>query len=706
MADLEERFRSLSRTRAPDLWPDASTRRPGPLPPPPTARRVVTAVVALAIAAAAIFGTAIVFLGGTPPPAAPMTTGRIAFSGYDGTTWQIYTVEPDGSGLTQLTTMSDLGVATEPAWSPDGRQIAFVVVEDGGSGRSDIWLMESDGGNAHPISDGPGSSWAPTWSPDGTRIAFMHSSDGAEQVWIMDADGSDPQAFTRCGGPECLRDDSPAWSPDGESIAFVRESGAGAVIPVSIEVWPADGSGDLRSIPITGALWAMELAWSPDGLQLAFTRSLEEGRGFGLAVVDADGSDLRRLTDVPTAQGAAWSPDGRQLAFMANVQETGRESLFVMNADGTGLREIPGLPLEAASPSWQSLPTEPTVEPSPSEPASVEVRVTTTRVAEFPSAVAFGEGGVWVASCCTDGSGAGEVTRLDPATGDIVARIPVRAVPGWDFGGAGLTVASGSVWTYGPTQRVEGGCCDGVVTRIDPGTNSIIDELVLLGITDGDLWVDGDAVYVLGFAAEGPGLELARLSGTTHEVAWRVKVPGQWSQTVFLAGGSVWVLGTAPDAEGPVEVTTWYRLDPETGALLDELELPASQYIPAVHEDTVWYRTQYGAQLLDLTSGELVGGPIRPGQGGCCIGPFVSDGAGGVWVVSSPGAGIERSIWHIDASGTVVASGTIEDKDTFDRMAGQSYAFDPETQTIWVQHYEDSVTRVEVADDSGDEPSA
>jgi TolB protein len=653
-------------------------------------------VVALAIAAAAILGTAIVFLGGTPRPVAPVTTGRIAFSGADGTTWQIYSVEPDGSGLTQLTTMSDLEVATEPAWSPDGGQIAFVVVEDGGSGRSDIWLMEADGGNAHPITDGPGSSWAPTWSPDGTRIAYTHAPPGErDRIGIIGADGSNPDSFTLCG-TECLSDSSPAWSPDGERIAFVRESGAGAVIPVSIEVWPADGSGDLRSIPITGALWAMELAWSPDGLQLAFTRSLEEGRGFGLAVVDVDGSDLRRLTEVPTAQGAAWSPDGRQITFMANVQKTGRESLFVMNADGTEVRKIPGLPLEATSPSWQPLPPESTVEPSPSEPMTVEVRVTTTRVAEFSSAVAFGEGGVWVTSCCTDGSGAGEVSRLDPATGGVVASIPVRAVPVWDFGGAGLTVASGSVWTLGSTQRAEGGCCDGVVSRIDPATNSIVDELVLPGITDGDLWVDGDAVYVLGFAAEGPGLDLARLSATTHEVAWRVQVPGQWSQTVFVAGGSVWVLGTAPDAHGSVEVTTWYRLDPETGELLAELGLPQSQYIPAVHEDTVWYRTEDGPQLFDTTSGELVGGPVQPGPG-CCTGPFVSDGAGGVWVVSSPGAGIERSIWHIDPSGTVVASGTIEDKDTFDQMAGQSYGFDPETQTLWVQHYGDSVTRIEIA---------
>ena len=67
-------------------------------------------------------------------------------------------------------------------------------------------------------------------------------------------------------------------------------------------------------------------------------------------------------------------------------------------------------------------------------------------------------------------------------------------------------------------------------------------------------------------------------------------------------------------------------------------------------------------------------------------------------VVSSPGAGLERSIWHVDASGAVVEGGTIEDKDTFERMLGQSYAFDPETKTIWVQHYKDEVTRIQIVE--------
>ena len=337
----------------------------------------------------------------------------------------------------------------------------------------------------------------------------------------------------------------------------------------------------------------------------------------------------------------------------------------------------------------------------------MQVHVTTTRgVAAFPSAVAVGGGGVWVTALDQDGSGAGEVIRLSPETGEVVARVPVRAAPGWEFGGAGITVANGSVWVVG---EVGGGqtCCHAFVSRIDASTNEVTDQIELSGGQDfgNDVWVDGDAMYVLMFVDGASSLELAKVEIEGHSTAWRVPIPGQWSQTVFVAGGSAWVLGTHPDAHGPVEVDMLYRLDPGTGALIDQVPLPfaGSAYIPSVAPETVWFRTNEGTQRFDALSGNLVGEPVRPGPG-CCGGPFVSDGSGGVWVVSSAGADVDRSIWHIDGSGSIVASGTIPDRADFENMQGQSYAFDPLTQTIWVQHYEDSVSRVDIAVSPSDVP--
>jgi hypothetical protein len=411
-----------------------------------------------------------------------------------------------------------------------------------------------------------------------------------------------------------------------------------------------------------------------------------------------------------------WSPAGDLIAFVGSPEGGNAaldDELYVMRRDGTHVASVadaPGIGV-AGDIAWQPIkapaaPVQPTP-PQPSEPASVEVRVTTTHgVAEFPTAVAVGDGGVWVTAQRQDGSGAGTVIRLSPETGEVVARVEVRAAPGWEVGGAGITVANGSVWVIG---EVGGGqtCCHAFVTRIDASTNEVIDDIELPGGQDfgNDIWVDGDAMYVLMFVDGASSLELAKVEIEGHTTVWRVPIPGQWSQTVFVAGGSVWVLGTQPDAHGPIEVDTLYRLDLGTGALIDQVSLPfaSSAYIPSVAPETVWFRTNDGTQRFDALSARLVGDPVRPGPG-CCGGPFVSDGSGGVWVVSSADADVDRSIWHIDASGSIVASGTIPDRADFENMQGQSYTFEPLTQTIWVQHYEDSVSRVEIVVSPSDVP--
>jgi len=368
MPSLDERLKLLRDVGGPDLWEEIQRREPRRSVPGPSPRsRWAAGAVALAVAIAGLSLTIWVFQAGQPRPAAPISNGRIAFSGFDGTSWDIYSVEPDGSGLKELTHLSNR-VAEDPAWSPDGRRIAYVVVENAGGGRSDVWVMNGDGSNPTRLTEGPGASLSPTWSPNGSRIAYTHSAPGqADQVWIMDANGSNARAFTYCDPPECLRDGSPAWSPDGERIAFVRVSGAGAIVPVSVMVWPIDRSGSKpEDVSLEGATWASDLAWSPDGSELAFARSTSDGASFGLWVMDADGSKQRSLTEVASAQSPAWSPDSRQMAFAGLRPGTDHDTLLVMDAEGGGAQEIRGLPVEALSPSWQPVLEEPT--PTPPQP--------------------------------------------------------------------------------------------------------------------------------------------------------------------------------------------------------------------------------------------------------------------------------------------------------------------------------------------------
>jgi tol-pal system beta propeller repeat protein TolB len=154
-------------------------------------------------------------------------------------------------------------------------------------------------------SDGDDSE--PAWSPDGTKIAFRSDRTGNSEIYVMNADGTNPIRLTNQTGS----DSDPAWSPDGSTIAFVSDRGGND----GIYVMSADGSGVTR---LTGD--GVQPAWSPNGTTLAFSRLAwcsPTYCEYDLYVMNADGSGELPLSSQSSDLGAAWSADGRWIAYGA-----------------------------------------------------------------------------------------------------------------------------------------------------------------------------------------------------------------------------------------------------------------------------------------------------------------------------------------------------------------------------------------------------
>jgi TolB protein len=245
---------------------------------------------------------------------------------------------------TQIQLINDRSIKSNPVWSPDGSQLVYESQPYTGGNKQDLVLIRLDNRVRLPLTTGQMGARYPAFSPDGTRIAYVSrvTDEADTELFIMNADGKQVTRLT----DNLLDETAPSWSSDGRQIVFGQPVDQNTVHPRT-DIFIMDvATGTTRQIGSASGRIPVDLAWSPDGRQIAFVSDQDIPGRPNIYVMNADGSNVRRLTtSLKQDTHPSWSPDSQQIVYY-NWDDT----IIVMNADGSNPRP---LPIKGSRPSWR-----------------------------------------------------------------------------------------------------------------------------------------------------------------------------------------------------------------------------------------------------------------------------------------------------------------------------------------------------------------
>ncbi len=237
----------------------------------------------------------------------------IAYISDEDGTQQIYTMDIEGKHQKKLSKLVDAYIE-DLDWSPDGKQIAF-------TNNTHIYRLNIDLQAATQLTVNPRGDYHPAWSIDGRYIAYVTTRSGPYDIWVMKPNGTNIGQLTFDPRWEL----TVRWSPDGEGFGYIPNSGA------NLQLWvEKDGRDDIFmnfSDDDNGVFHTItDFRWSPNGEYFSLQTN------FGAYIVGVDGTDLRQIADSDSfiADSApSWSPDSCHLVF--RLKKDDRESIYIMD---------------------------------------------------------------------------------------------------------------------------------------------------------------------------------------------------------------------------------------------------------------------------------------------------------------------------------------------------------------------------------------
>jgi TolB protein len=314
------------------------------------------------IAAAAALGAAAIALAIAVAPSQatyPGKNGRIAFRRYfngDHSWGAIFAINANGTGDRRVTHPAQGTVDDQPEWSPDGSLIAFN--RSMSEGPAAVYTIHPDGSGLTLLSKCPpggrpprcSDDNGPAFSPDGKQIVFGSGRGDKFNLVIADLTSGEKKTVVRATSTHDLSD--PQFSPNGKRLLFVEIGPSERAR--SIFVSNIDGSG-IRRVTPSRLIAGDHPDWSPDGKWILFRSNVElENKQSQIYLVHPDGSGLKQLTHFKSGSivlSSSFSPDGKSIVFAA-TGVAGNADLFVIRLDGSRMHPITHTKLWDSAPDW------------------------------------------------------------------------------------------------------------------------------------------------------------------------------------------------------------------------------------------------------------------------------------------------------------------------------------------------------------------